>query len=213
MRAAIYLRVSTLDQTTANQAHDVRQFVMARGWSAVEYADEGVSGAKERRPALDRLLVDARRRKFDVLVVWRLDRLGRNLRHLVNLIDEFQALGVGFVSLGEGIDATTSAGRLQLAMVGAFAQFERERIGERVRASLARLKAEGKRLGRPRADGKRLGVTVRAAALLWACSPATAARRLRRGQLPVTQTLTDRVEVSPDDSGLPMAAAGADTTV
>lgn len=211
MRAAIYLRVSTLDQTTANQAHDVRQFVTARGWSAVEYADEGVSGAKERRPALDALLADARRRKFDVVVTWRLDRLGRNLRHLVNLIDELQALGVGFVSLGEGIDATTSAGRLQLAMVGAFAQFERERIGERVRASLARLKAEGKRLGRPRADGRQHVVTVREAAILWQCSRATAGRRLARGEQPVRQTLTDRAEVSPDDCGLSMAAMGAET--
>lgn len=212
MRAAIYLRVSTADQTTANQARELRQYVEARGWSAVEYCDEGVSGARERRPALDKLMADARRRRFDVLVVWRLDRLGRNLRHLVNLIDELQALGGAFVSIGEGIDATTPAGRLQLHVLAALAEFERARIGERVRASLGRLKAEGKRLGRPRADGRRPGVTVREAGRLWGCSMATAARRLSRGERPdVKQTSVNAGAVSPDDCRVPMAAAGPET--
>jgi DNA invertase Pin-like site-specific DNA recombinase len=98
-RTAVYLRVSTLDQTTENQAREVRAYVEARGWSAVEYRDEGVSGAKERRPALDRLLADCRRRKVDVVVCWRLDRLGRNLRHLVTLLDELSGLGVAFETI------------------------------------------------------------------------------------------------------------------
>jgi hypothetical protein len=101
---------------------------------SVEYIDRGVSGAKDRRPSLDRLVVDARRRRFDVLVVWRLDRLGRNLKHLVTLLEDMQAVGIAFVSLGEGIDCTTAAGRLQLHVLAALAEFERARIAERVRA-------------------------------------------------------------------------------
>src|SRR5918993_942935 len=96
------------------------------------------------------MVKDARRRRFDVVVVWRLDRLGRNLRHLILLLDDLQATGVAFVSLSEGIDATTPAGRLQLHVLGAIAEFERERIKERVVAGLARARAQGKRLGRPR---------------------------------------------------------------
>ena len=105
----------------------------------------------DRRAALDGLLRDARRRRFDVLVCWRLDRLGRNLRHLVTLLDELHALGVSFVSLGEGIDCTTPAGRLQLHILAALAEFERARIAERVKAGLARARANGTRLGRPKA--------------------------------------------------------------
>ncbi len=125
MRAAIYARVSTLDQEPENQLAEIRRYVAARGWTAVEYVDRGVSGAKDRRPALDALLKDARRRRFDVLVVWRLDRLGRNLRHLITLLEELQALGIAFVSLNEGIDATTPAGKLQMHILGAIAEFER----------------------------------------------------------------------------------------
>ena len=110
-----------------------------------------MSGAKDRRPALDQLLADARRRRFDVLVCWRLDRLGRNLKHLITLLDELQALGVAFVSLAEGIDATTPAGKLQMHILGAIAEFERERIRERVLAGLQRARMQGRRLGRPRA--------------------------------------------------------------
>jgi DNA invertase Pin-like site-specific DNA recombinase len=148
MRAAIYLRVSTLEQHVENQAGELRQYVERRGWDGVEYVDRGVSGAKDRRPALDELLRAARRRRFDVLVCWRLDRLGRNLRHLVMLIEELQALGIAFVSLAEGIDATTPAGRLQLHILGAIAEFERARIAERVRAGLERARRDGRRLGR-----------------------------------------------------------------
>lgn len=150
MRAAIYARVSSFDQEPENQLAELRRYVEARGWTAAEYVDRGVSGAKDRRPALDRLLVDARRRRFDVLVVWRLDRLGRNLRHLIVLLEELQALGIAFVSLGEGIDATTPAGKLQMHILGAIAEFERARIAERVKAGLQRARAQGKRLGRPR---------------------------------------------------------------
>src|SRR5262245_16943847 len=104
MRCAIYARVSTLDQEPENQLQELRGYCERRQWSAKEYVDKGVSGAKDRRPALDELLKDAKRRRCDVLVCWRLDRLGRNLRHLILLLDELQALGIEFVTLGEGID-------------------------------------------------------------------------------------------------------------
>jgi DNA invertase Pin-like site-specific DNA recombinase len=149
VRAAIYARVSTLEQHVENQLAELRQYVERRGWTAVEYMDHGVSGAKERRPALDDLLKAARRRRFDVLVCWRLDRLGRNLRHLILLLDELQALGIVFVTLGEGIDTSTAAGRLQLHILSAIAEFERSRIQERVVAGLARARAQGRKLGRP----------------------------------------------------------------
>src|SRR5262245_24628530 len=113
-RAALYARVSTADQTTENQLIDLRRYCQARGWTLTEYIDHAVSGAKAGRPALDQMLADAKRRRFDVLVVWRLDRLGRNLKHLITVLEDVQALGIAFVSLGEGIDATTAAGKLQM---------------------------------------------------------------------------------------------------
>ena len=153
IRSAVYARVSTLDQEPENQLAELRRYVRARSWpAATEYVDHGVSGAKDRRPALDRLIREATRRRFDVLICWRLDRLGRNLRHLVTLLDELQALGVSFVSLGEGIDCTTPAGRLQLHVLAALAEFEKARIAERVQAGLERARRQGKRLGRPYAE-------------------------------------------------------------
>jgi DNA invertase Pin-like site-specific DNA recombinase len=151
MRAAIYTRVSTLDQHTENQLPDLEQFAAARGWTIVQtYTDHGISGSKERRPGLDALIRDARRRRFDALIVWRLDRLGRSLRHLVTLLDELQHLGIAFVALNQAIDTTTPAGRLQMHLLAAFAEYERASIQERVRAGLARVRAKGQTLGRPR---------------------------------------------------------------
>jgi putative DNA-invertase from lambdoid prophage Rac len=152
MNAAIYARVSAFDQQPENQLQELRRYAEARGWTATEFVDRGISGAKDKRPALDALLRDAKRRKFDVVVCWRLDRLGRNLRHLVTLLEDLQSLGVAFVSLGEGIDCTTPAGKLQLHILAALAEFERERIRERVLAGLARAKAQGVKLGRPRRE-------------------------------------------------------------
>lgn len=150
MKAAIYARVSTLEQDPENQLAELRRYAAARGWTVTEFVDRGISGAKDRRPALDAMRLAAKRRKVDVVVCWRLDRLGRNLRHLVILLEELSAVGVAFVSLNEGIDATTPAGRLQMAVLGAIAEFERDRIAERVRAGLARARAQGTRLGRRR---------------------------------------------------------------
>jgi putative DNA-invertase from lambdoid prophage Rac len=187
MKAAIYARVSTLDQEPENQLQELRRYVEARGWTVVEYVDRGVSGAKDRRPALDQLLIDARRRRFDVLVCWRLDRLGRNLKHLITLLEDLQALGVAFVSLAEGIDATTPAGKLQMHILGAIAEFERERIRERVLAGLQRARTQGTRLGRPRAVvpidrvERVSGLPIDEAALTLGVSRSTL-KRWRRGQ-------------------------------
>ena len=134
MRTALYARVSTAQQTADNQLIELRRYVEARGWSAVEYVDRGVSGAKDRRPALDELVNDAKRRRFDVLVCWRLDRLGRNLRHLVTLLEELQSMGVAFVSLGEGIDCTTPAGKLQLHILAALADYAEPEIMQSLHA-------------------------------------------------------------------------------
>lgn len=150
-KCAVYARVSTSSQEVENQLLELRIYGERRGWRLELYIDKGVSGSQTSRPELDRLMKDARRRRFDVLLCWRLDRLGRNLRHLVLLLDELEALGIQFVSLGEGIDTTTPAGRLQMHILGAIAEFERARLGERVRAGLARARAQGLRLGRPRA--------------------------------------------------------------
>src|SRR5262245_14281105 len=185
MKAAIYARVSTADQTCENQLLELRRYVEARGWTAQEFVDSGVSGSTDKRPALDALIRDAKRRRFDVLVCWRLDRLGRNLRHLVTLIDELTAVGVGFASLGEGIDTQTPAGRLQLHVLAALAEFERGRIRERVVAGLQRARAQGKRLGRPRKARATIvvpGGSVRTAAKAWGVSKSTAARWINAGQ-------------------------------
>ena len=187
MRVAIYARVSTLDQEPENQLAELRRYVEARGWTAVEYVDHGVSGSKESRPALDALVRDAKRRKFDVLVCWRLDRLGRNLRHLILLLDELNALGIGFVTLGEGIDTTSPTGRLVLHVLGAISEFERERIRERVLAGLQRARTQGRRLGRPQATipAERLATVAHLSltdgALVLGVSRSTL-KRWRRGQ-------------------------------
>ena len=150
MKAAIYARVSTTGQTCENQLLELHRYCAARGWEAVEYVDTGISGAKDRRPALDRLMNDARQRRVDVVVCWRLDRFGRSLRALIMAIEELNASGVSFVSMGENIDTASPTGRLLLGIMGSFAQFERERIRERIHAGLARARREGQKLGRKR---------------------------------------------------------------
>jgi DNA invertase Pin-like site-specific DNA recombinase len=193
MRVALYARVSTTDQDTTNQVLELRAYCQARGWTITqEFIDHGISGAKESRPALDEMRKAARRRRVDGIVVWKLDRLGRNLKHLILTLDELAVLGVAFVSLNEGIDTTTPAGRLQLHILGAIAEFERVRCAERVKAGLARVRAQGRRLGRPRLNALprgTQGLTVRAAAAAWGVSKSTAARRLSRGLLPPTLPL------------------------
>jgi DNA invertase Pin-like site-specific DNA recombinase len=188
VNVAVYARVSTHDQTAENQLIELRRYVAARGWASVEYVDEGVSGSKDRRPALDRLVADVRRHRVQAVVCWKLDRLGRNLRHLVMLLDDWQSRGIAFVTMGEGIDTSTAAGRLVAGVLGSIAEFERARIQERIMAGLARARAQGTRIGRPRGTplptDAPVGLTVRAAAAAWGVSKSTAARRLRQGAAP-----------------------------
>jgi DNA invertase Pin-like site-specific DNA recombinase len=152
-RAAIYVRVSTHNgQNPEMQQEEVREYCRRRGWQiAGEFVDEGISGSKERRPALDRLLSDCRKRLVDAVVVYRYDRFARSLRHLVNALDEFRALGIDFVSLHEGVDTSTPNGRLVFGIFASIAEFERELIRHRVRSGLAHAKSRGRKLGRPRA--------------------------------------------------------------
>jgi len=151
-RVALYGRVSTLNhnQDPELQMRELREYAEHRGWKiAGEYIDQGVSGSKDSRPALNRLMADACTRKFDVLLVWKLDRFGRSLRHLVNALAELEALGVAFVSLRDNLDLSTPASRLMFQIIGAMAEFERALIQERVRAGLRNARSKGKRLGRP----------------------------------------------------------------
>ena len=152
-RVAIYARVSTTNhgQDVGLQTGDLRQFAEARGWKlADEYVDKGVSGSKDSRPELNRLMADTHKRRFDVVLVWKLDRFGRSLRHLVNALAEFESLGIAFVSLSDNLDLSTASGRLMFNIIGAMAEFERALIQERVKAGLRNARAKGKRLGRPR---------------------------------------------------------------
>lgn len=151
MRVAIYSRVSTHEQTTAGQLDELRSYCVRRNWKIVsEYTDEGVSGSKESRPGLNLLLADAKRRRFDVVLVYRYDRFARSLRQLVNALCEFDALGIHFVSLHEGVDTSTPNGRLVFGIFASIAEFERELIRSRVRSGIAAARIRGKRIGRPR---------------------------------------------------------------
>jgi DNA invertase Pin-like site-specific DNA recombinase len=152
MRIGIYARVSTADkgQDVGLQVRELEAYAHARGWSIREiYVDEGVSGSQIKRPALDRLMAACRRRQLDAVLVWRLDRLGRSLKHLITTLDELRTLGVAFVSLHEQLDCTTATGQLLIHLLAAFAEFERAIIKERVRAGLQNARAKGRRLGRP----------------------------------------------------------------
>ncbi len=152
MRVAIYCRVSTTHQTTANQTAELERIALARGWSIKGFfTDHGFSGAKSRaeRPALDALLKAATRRDFDLVAVWSIDRLGRSLQHLVETVNELRALGVDLYIHQQALDTSTPAGKLSFSVFGALAEYERELIRERVKAGLERAKQSGIRLGRP----------------------------------------------------------------
>jgi DNA invertase Pin-like site-specific DNA recombinase len=152
MRVALYARVSTANrgQDVNMQLRELRQFAEARGWDiANEYADTGISGAKDSRPELNSLMADANRRRFDVVCVWRFDRFARSVSHLLRALETFNALGIAFVSLSEQMDTTTPTGKMVFTVLGAVAELERSLIVERVRAGLRNARAKGKRLGRP----------------------------------------------------------------
>jgi DNA invertase Pin-like site-specific DNA recombinase len=146
------MRVSTKNhgQTTDTQAGPLRQYAERRGFDVIEYKDEGHSGSKDRRPALDRLMRDARARKIDIVAVFKFDRFGRSTQHLVRSLEEFRALGIEFISVMDSIDTSTPAGKAMFGMLAVFAEFEKNLIVERVNAGLDRARKQGKPLGRPR---------------------------------------------------------------
>jgi DNA invertase Pin-like site-specific DNA recombinase len=152
IRVALYARVSTSNghQDPELQLRELREYADRRGWTITdEYVDHGVSGSNASRPALNRLLADAHQRRFDTVLVWKLDRFGRSLRHLVNTLAELEARGIAFVSFRDNLDLSTPSGRLMFQIIGAMGEFERALIQERVRAGLRNARAKGKRLGRP----------------------------------------------------------------
>jgi DNA invertase Pin-like site-specific DNA recombinase len=171
MRAAIYARVSTTHhgQDVTLQTRELQQFAQARGWQiAGEYVDAGISGTKDSRPQLDRLIADAHKRRFDVVCVWRFDRFARSVSHLLRALETFKALGIEFVSFSEQMDTSTPAGKMVFTVLGAVAELERSLIVERVRAGLRNARAKGKTLGRPRVavDAARIS-RLRAQGLSW----------------------------------------------
>ncbi|MCU1340934.1 MAG: putative serine recombinase [Candidatus Acidoferrum typicum] len=169
MRVAIYGRISTTNhgQDINFQTRDLEQFPQARGWQLVDsYLDIGISGAKDKRPQLDRLMADAHRRKFEGVIVWRFDRFARSVSHLLRALETFDALGIAFVSLSEQMDTTTPTGKMVFTVLGAVAELERSLIVERVKAGLRNARAKGRVLGRPRTvvDAERI-TTLRAQGL------------------------------------------------
>ena len=191
MRVALYARTSTPEQNPRAQLENLRHYAEARGLELVEeYVDEGISGSKKRRPALDRLLRDALLRRFDAVAVTKVDRLGRSLHHLLTILGDFEALGVNFIALDDGVDTSTPTGRLLMQMRGAFAEYELAMIRERTVAGLAAARRRGATLGRPRAFGPRdagrlaelaeAGASDRAVARELGCAASTVAAELRR---------------------------------
>src|SRR5438094_7665463 len=188
-RVGCYLRVSPTEQTVENQRNDLRAYCKARGWDTVsEYSDTGISGTKERRPALDKLMAEVKGRHVDVVVVAAFDRFGRSVRHLVEALELFRHLGVEFISLREQIDTGTSLGQAIYVIISAISALERSLIVERVKSGLRRARAEGKRLGRPRlkVDERQLRIVasqklpVRAAAKALGVSPSSYLRLVRQ---------------------------------
>ncbi len=193
LRTAIYVRVSTTEQNPESQLQELRQVAQARGLAVVsEFVDHGFSGVTKTRPGLDDLLASAEAGKLDLVLVWKIDRVGRSLSHLLQVIEQLTDLGVGFESLHDpGISTTSATGSLMLAIVGAFAAYERAILVERVRSGMARAKAEGRHVGRPRveldlrpavallAEGR----SLREVAVILGVSRATLRRRLREQDL------------------------------
>jgi len=151
-RCALYLRVSTVDQHPETQLHDLRTMAAQRGLTIVHEYSDRISGAKARRPGLDQMMADGRHGKFDVVLVWASDRLARSTRHFLETLDEFNRLGIEYVSFRENIDTGGPLGRAIVVIIGAIAELERSLIVERVRAGMRRARLEGQHIGRPALD-------------------------------------------------------------
>lgn len=171
MSVALYARVSTSDkgQNPEVQLRELREYCQRRGWTvASEYVDAGVSGTKDSRPELNRLMADAHKRRFDVVIVWKFDRFARSVSHLLRALETFKSLGIEFVSYSEAIDTSTPVGKMTFTVLGAVAELERALIVERVHAGLRHARAKGIRLGRPRANVPAARIAeLRAQGLSW----------------------------------------------
>ena len=191
MRVALYARVSTRDQSCEMQLKDLRTYAEARGFIIFrEYIDQGVSGSKNSRPELDKLMGDARKRKIEAVICWRFDRFARSCKHLLLALEEFRELGIGFVSYMENIDTTSALGRAIFTIVAAVAELERNLIVERVQAGINHARAKGKRLGRPGryvnmdrvAELQASGKSLRQIATELGCGYGTIRERLQSGE-------------------------------
>src|SRR5712672_3812171 len=189
MRTALYARVSTLDkgQDPQMQLRELRDYCERRGWTVTgEYVDVGVSGSKDSRPELNRLMTDAHRRNFDAVLVWRFDRFARSVSHLLRALETFKSQGIEFISYSEQMDTSTPTGKMIFTVLGAVAELERSLIIERVRAGVRNARAKGRRLGRPRrvldpaeiAKLRTQGASWRAIGAALGVAPATALQRL-----------------------------------
>ena len=191
----MYVRVSTTDQSVEMQRSDLRTYCTHRGFTIYrEYCDHGISGTKERRPELDALVADARKRKFDAVLVWRFDRFARSTKHLITSLEEFQNLGIAFLSFHENIDSTSSLGKAMFTIISAIAELERNIIVERIKGGLRRAKAMGKKIGRPGLQMsterimnlKTQGLSIRAIAKEVGASPAFVHKALKATRADVT---------------------------
>src|SRR6476661_1775826 len=190
-RAALYLRVSTVDQHPETQLHDLRQMAAQRGYEIVQEYTDRISGAKARRPGLDQMMADARRGRFDAVLVWACDRIARSTRHFLEVLDDLNRLEVEFVSFREQIDTGGPLGRAIIVIIGAIAELERSLIVERVRAGMRRAKLEGRSIGRRPLDldrqqihrDRKQGQSLRKIAKAHLISPATVQRVLRESTL------------------------------
>jgi DNA invertase Pin-like site-specific DNA recombinase len=196
---ALYARVSTLDkgQDPQMQLRELRAHAQAQGWTVYsEYVDKGISGSKDSRPALNRMMADAQARQFDAVLCWKLDRFSRSLKHLINSLETLAVSAVSFVSLRDNLDLTTAAGRLMFQMIGAFAEFEREITRERVRAGLQNARAKGKQLGR------RARTDIDVSALLALRSAGLSWRKIAAQTGIPMSTVKDRCAVNPQKLGV-----------
>jgi DNA invertase Pin-like site-specific DNA recombinase len=212
-RAVLYMRVSTADQTTDNQAHDLQQMAQQRDLVIVErYIDHGISGTRSRRPGLDRMMADARKGKFDVVLVWACDRLARSTKHFLETLDELNRLGIEFISFREQLDTGGALGRAVVTIISVVAELERSLIVERVKAGMRRARLEGRQIGRaPLAIDRAAllrdrarGVKLSQLANTYGISKASVCRIIKdasssvsQGFLPAASTSTDPKELTP----------------
>lgn len=204
VRAALYARCSTHDkgQDPELQLSPLREYCQRRGFSIVgEYVDNGISGAKDSRPQLDRLLEAARKRQIDTILVWKLDRFGRSLKQLVNALEELSSIGVGFISYQDNLDLTTPQGRLMFHIIGSMAEFERELTRERVKAGIANARRKGKKIGRKPVPAVDMGKIIELHQKTPALSVRAISRALGYGKSFVHKTLQNFRAGSLDEYG------------